>query len=358
MADDIHKNEDPEEERDDQFDDDDDFGLPDLDYDELDDEDDLDIDEPFDDEEIEIEEEPVASSEPEEVELSSELDDDTGGLDLSPSGEDDWEKELEKELEQELNAEDGEDVPSFYEEESFDEFEATTEEEISPSVFGSDDAYDDSGNQFDEMASPPVGDDFSGPTYRATGNTAVESPSNAGEGKGKFVRTVVIGTLLFAAIALVLYVLYSGPDPEETKKVVEKTSVKKEAPAKKTPAKKDPVKKAPAKKKEIKETPVKKKEPAPKKIKPAVKPAGEITKLSASTGKAYVVVGSFFDSDIANDFAKKLSSQGKSPMIIPPFKDHRYYRVAIAEYDTFADAQSNIGEYRSEYGSDVWTLRY
>lgn len=324
MADDKNKYEDPEDERDDQFDDED-FGLPDLDYDELDDDNDLDIDEPFDDEEIELEEEPAAKEEPLDEAPAADSDFSSGDPDFS--GEDDWEKELERELEEELQSDD--DTPSFYEEESFDEFESSSPTQAVSSVFS---------DSFDEPSEKPPVHSGGAPTYRATGNPQVITPDGAGN-TGKFVRTVVIGTLLFAIIAVVFYFLYPGADSGEEKKVAkteEKKPVKKEEPA--------PV--------------VEKPDNEPRKVQPAAKPAGEITKLDAATGKAYVVIGSFFDGDLADDYAKELSAEGKSPYVIPPFKDYRFYRVAIAEYESFADAQAGLDGYKSEYGNDIWTLRY
>ncbi|MEQ9307524.1 MAG: SPOR domain-containing protein, partial [Marinoscillum sp.] len=88
------------------------------------------------------------------------------------------------------------------------------------------------------------------------------------------------------------------------------------------------------------------------------KPAGEVTRLSEKTGKTYIIVGSFFDDDIANDFAGDLSVKGRSPMVIPPFGESRFYRVAIAEFETFKDAQASLDGYKTEFGADIWPLRY
>ena len=87
-------------------------------------------------------------------------------------------------------------------------------------------------------------------------------------------------------------------------------------------------------------------------------PAGEITRLDQPTGKTYIIIGSFFDDDLAGDYADELAAQGKSPIIIPPFKDYRFYRVAIAEYDDFNGAQKGIETFKSEFGEDIWPLRY
>jgi len=353
MADDKNKNEDPEEERDDLFDDDEDFGLPDLEYDELDE------DEEFGDmgDIEEMEDEPV-SEEPEstfeeesvdEIEISEdELDDiELTEEDLAADDEsEDWEKELEKELEEELKEEEPE---GFYEEESFDEFETGTDEIASSSVFDSDDDAS-APSQPAAATSSPKNEAAARYAQTSSYGTYGEEKSN----KGKFVRVVVIGTVVIAVIAIILFALNPGDNGAETNK---KVAAKKEQPAKKQPvAKEQPKEEEPkpvAKKEEAKPKPKPKPQPQP-----VAKPAGEITKLDQRTGKAYVIVGSFFDEDLATDYAKELSDSGKSPMIIPPFNNARYYRVAIAEFNSFEDAVANIESYKGEFGSDIWTLRY
>ncbi len=99
-------------------------------------------------------------------------------------------------------------------------------------------------------------------------------------------------------------------------------------------------------------------EKSPKKAKANTVPEGEIIRLEQQTGKAYVIIASFFDDDMAMDYANKLSADGKSPYIIPPFKDYRYYRVAIAEYDKFSDAAANVDIFKQEYATEVWPLKY
>ena len=332
-----------------------------LSGDELDDDGDEPMDEePFEDEiEEEVVEDDVPTMEdtPEPVGediLDEEIsDEDLGSFDDSET--EDWEKELEKELEEELQAEG--DPGGFYEEESFEDFESdeigmeSDDTEVATSVFGSDDDSDDfdTGIEYAEPASaggatpPPSG---GGSTYQ-------EPPSG---NKGKFVRTVVIGTLAIAVVAFVFLLIYnSGSDEPKEKKVA-----KKETPVKKAPAQKaeEPKKEEPKKEEPKKEEPkpvAKKPEPKPE---PVQKPAGEITSLTEKTGRTYVIIGSFFDEDLAMDYAKELSADSKSPIIIHPFAEHRFYRVAIAEFNSFADAKVGIESFKSEYGADIWPLRY
>ena len=365
MADDKNLNEDPEENH---FDDDEDFGLPDLEYDELDDDGDEPMDdEPFDDEleeEVVEEEVPVIEDTPEPVGeemLEEEItEDDLGSFDDSEP--EDWEKELEKELEEELLAEG--DTGGFYEEESFEDFDSdeigmeSDDNEVAASVFGSDDDSDDidAGIEYTEPAANAGG------TVPPAGGSYQTEPSG---GRGKFVRYVVFGVLGIAVVAFVLLLIFRNS--EETPK---KVAAKKEVPAKKAPEKKvepkqeeeakpaetKPAETTPVAKKEEPKKTVKKEEPKPQ---PAVqKPAGEITSLTEKTGKTYIIVSSFFDDDLAQDFASKLSKDGRSPIVIPPFGESRFYRVAIAEYNSFADAKAGLEGFKAEFGQDIWPLRY
>jgi cell division protein FtsN len=108
----------------------------------------------------------------------------------------------------------------------------------------------------------------------------------------------------------------------------------------------------------------KKEEPKKQEPKPTPKPVatqttpGEVNALDQRTGKAYIIVASFVDGDLAADHASNLAGKGKSPYIIPPFNNGLYYRVAIAEFNTFDDATRNLENYKGEFGNDIWTLRY
>jgi len=89
------------------------------------------------------------------------------------------------------------------------------------------------------------------------------------------------------------------------------------------------------------------------------KPAeGTIETLADRTGRYYVVVSSSVDGDLAMDRAKKLSASGKSTKIIPPFGKWKYFRLCIADFDSFAGAQSNADASKAEYGDALWVLKY
>jgi hypothetical protein len=85
---------------------------------------------------------------------------------------------------------------------------------------------------------------------------------------------------------------------------------------------------------------------------------GQVNVLNSRTGRSYVVVGSFYDEDMASDYAKKLADNGTSAYIIPPFGKSKFNRVAIAETETFADATSKATELAGEYNEQPWPLKY
>jgi ribosomal protein L9 len=89
--------------------------------------------------------------------------------------------------------------------------------------------------------------------------------------------------------------------------------------------------------------------------KPAI---GAIETLTERTKRYYVVVSSNVDDDLIMDYAKKLSAKGISTKIIPPFGKTKFYRIAIADHDTFALAQTNADAAKAEYGSALWVIKY
>jgi hypothetical protein len=90
----------------------------------------------------------------------------------------------------------------------------------------------------------------------------------------------------------------------------------------------------------------------------ALPKTGTIETLEQRTGRYYVVVASAIDGDLIMDYARKLSAEGVSSKIIPPFGKHKFYRIAVADGDTFADAQVKAEGLKPNYGDAVWVLKY
>lgn len=89
-----------------------------------------------------------------------------------------------------------------------------------------------------------------------------------------------------------------------------------------------------------------------------VSKVGMIETLSERTGRYYVVAASAVDDDLLMDHAKKLSTQGISTKIIPPFGKYKFYRLTIADGDTFASAQEVANTKKADFGEAVWVLKY
>jgi cytoskeletal protein RodZ len=85
---------------------------------------------------------------------------------------------------------------------------------------------------------------------------------------------------------------------------------------------------------------------------------GAIETLTERTRRYYVVITSAVDGDLVMDYAKKLSAKGVSTKIIPPFGKYKFSRLAIADHDTFANAQANADAVKGDYGSEVWVIKY
>lgn len=85
---------------------------------------------------------------------------------------------------------------------------------------------------------------------------------------------------------------------------------------------------------------------------------GTVNTLSSRTGRSYVVVGSFFDADMAQDYANELAQDGISAYVIPPFGKSKFNRVAIEETSSFAEASSRATELAGQFKETPWPLKY
>ncbi len=91
---------------------------------------------------------------------------------------------------------------------------------------------------------------------------------------------------------------------------------------------------------------------------PVTPTEGAIVTLSERTGRYYVVIHSDLDDDLLMDYAKKLSAQGTSSTIIPPSGKKKFFRLAVGDYETFADAQANADQMKATYGTGIWVFKY
>jgi hypothetical protein len=87
-------------------------------------------------------------------------------------------------------------------------------------------------------------------------------------------------------------------------------------------------------------------------------PIGSIETLTERTGRYYVIIASGVDGDLIMDYAKKLSPQGVSTKIIPPNGKIKFYRLAVAEGDTYASTQTTADELKSRYEGGAWVIKF
>ena len=84
-----------------------------------------------------------------------------------------------------------------------------------------------------------------------------------------------------------------------------------------------------------------------------------IQTISAPTGRSFIVVGSFVDADLAQDYSNKLIAEGVGSRILSPTsRAPLLHRVAIADFDTFPLAIERVAEFKSQYGESTWVLKY
>lgn len=85
---------------------------------------------------------------------------------------------------------------------------------------------------------------------------------------------------------------------------------------------------------------------------------GTFNVINERTGRTYVIVGSFFDEDLAKDYAAKLGKQGISTNLIMPSGGKRFYRLSIADFDTITEAINNLEGFRADHGGSLWIIKH
>ncbi len=188
-----------------------------------------------------------------------------------------------------------------------------------------------------EEETPPA---FEPPTYYA-------EEEQEEEPKRGWIITGVIGFFLLIGIAVYLF-LFDGIDQigglfkeEPAPPVVT------EAPIEKTPEP-EPIIEEPVVEAPVESNPVNE-----------LAPYEGMTTISAPTGRSYVVIASFVDEDMANDFGQKMLDKGIGVKIIKPTsRSPLNHRVAVADYQNFGEAMQLIDRFRTEYGEKAWVLKF
>lgn len=85
----------------------------------------------------------------------------------------------------------------------------------------------------------------------------------------------------------------------------------------------------------------------------------QIATINSRTGRYYVVISASIDSDLANDYAMKLSQQGVQCTILsPPIERKGYFKLSVADFETLAEASTKMEELKGTFGSEIWVLKY
>ena len=82
------------------------------------------------------------------------------------------------------------------------------------------------------------------------------------------------------------------------------------------------------------------------------------TTISESTGRYYIVIESFVDSDMAADHGKDLATKGFSTALLSPQGKRKLHRLTVGDFDTFVAAQEEANKLKAEFGEDLWVLKY
>ncbi|MEQ9426875.1 MAG: SPOR domain-containing protein [Cyclobacteriaceae bacterium] len=384
-----------------------DFGLPDLEFDELEDIDESEFDEAdlenveneiadllnesdddlgdisdISDEEVELEEEAIADvSDDDSGESLSDIGDDTSGvemdLDEPAKTEAKDEAPIEEELQKETIDEELDEVEKFISEITADDM---AEDSDDPTAVDS------------EKETEVLGSISADPAYEDEG-----SAKEAGTAKG-FTRIIVIG-LVSAVIVAFAFLYMSNQSGDETIATAEtpaaaeeegeatenegevvagaedtssddaSTATEQEAapaneqeqqPAAQQPAAQQPAAQQPA---NNRPTPSNNQQTTPKPqanrpVNTNTGTPGQVAAITSASNRYYIVVASFVDGDMAQDLGKELAANGASIKIISPFGERRYYRVSVADYATRAEAVSATDQLKGQYGEDIWALKY
>ena len=82
------------------------------------------------------------------------------------------------------------------------------------------------------------------------------------------------------------------------------------------------------------------------------------TTISEPTGRYYIVIESFVDSDMAADYGKELAGKGMSTALLSPQGKRKFHRLTVGDFGSFVEAQEDANKLKAEYGDDLWVLKY
>ena len=88
-------------------------------------------------------------------------------------------------------------------------------------------------------------------------------------------------------------------------------------------------------------------------------PTNPIPVIDAPTGMYYVIICSYIDVDLANDYGKKLrDEENRAVKLILPPKGQHFIRLAVAETVSKDEANAMAKALKPTHGKNVWVLKY
>jgi hypothetical protein len=165
---------------------------------------------------------------------------------------------------------------------------------------------------------------------------------------GLIISFVLIGVIV---IAIAVYWFFFREPPQKqivqrpVTEEVEEPTVVEETPTQET----------------LEQTPVVEETPPAETTEPvAMVDEGSFEAINQRTGRYYIVLNSFLDGDLAEDFASNMAMEGVDTKIIPPAEVRKgFHRVVLSnEYNTWQSAEASLGEFKGIFGESIWVLKY
>lgn len=211
--------------------------------------------------------------------------------------------------------------------------ESTTDEDSEPLDFSSETETDsDSDSYFGESD-----DDHS--TVETGGYQYHSDRDDKRSPVGLIISMILIGVIV---VAIAIYWFFFREPPQRV--VEQPVAVKVEEPV------------------VVEEPPVVVVEEEPPAIEEPIEEPGEeglVQTINAPTGRYYIVINSFFDGDLAVDYANKLAVDGFDSKILAPSDKKSFSRVVInEEFGSWQEAEANKAQFTEIFGEDIWVLKY
>ncbi len=84
----------------------------------------------------------------------------------------------------------------------------------------------------------------------------------------------------------------------------------------------------------------------------------QLYNLSRLEGNYYVIIGSFFDEDMAEDKAKAVVANGRNAYLIEPSGDFNFHRVGIGQSASLDEAIQRREDFIEEFGETIWVIKF